>query len=125
MSDSNTDTTTFIGDLDAGVFEQKCGHILSTVAAHVMDHERKGRVVISMDIAKLSSSQVNITHDIAYEHPTMRGKKKENDTTSTPMHVGHGGSMTFFPVNQGQMFTKTGEPATSTSMFPQNAKGVK
>lgn len=122
---ANTDVPDFITDLDGGVFEKKVGRALSDVAAAVMDYERKGKVTITLDVSKLSSSQVNVEHNIKYEHPTLRGTKTENDKTATPMHVGTGGRMSFFPEDQGQMFGKQGQVAQGDSIFPQNKTGTK
>lgn len=105
----STNVEQFIADLDGGVLQEKLSRILSDVAAHVMDFEKKGEVSLKFDISKIGSSQVNVQHRISYKHPTKRGTKSEDDTTATPMHIGKGGAMSFFPENQGQLFTKKGE----------------
>lgn len=107
----STNIEEFIQDLDAGVFAQKLSRALSDVAGGVCDHEKKGKVVIELDIQKLGSSQVNITHSLKYAKPTKNGEQTEKNITKTAMHVGSGGRMTFFPENQHQMFTKQGDVA--------------
>lgn len=106
----STKVDQFIADLDGGVFEQKLSHMLSQVAAACIEHEKGGRVVIEFDLKQIGSShQVQIDHTLKYVRPTMRGKVSEEEKTSTPMHVGKGGAVSFFPENQGQMFTSKGE----------------
>lgn len=107
----------FLGDLDAGVFEQKLSRALMEAAAgclHHGDNGKKGKVMITFDIARMSNgTQVDIVHKITSTVPTRRGKVTEEDSTGTPMYVGPGGAMTFFPPNQEQLFTKTGEVKTN------------
>ena len=108
----STNIEEFIADLDAGVFAQKMSRALSDVAGNVCDHERKGKVTIEFDISMTSSCQVKVTHTLKLTKPTKRGECTEKDTTQTVMHVNKGGRMTFFPENQDQLFTKTGEVAS-------------
>jgi hypothetical protein len=105
----STDVTSFIDDLDAGVFQDKLSKALSDVAAGVIDHSRTGKVTICFDLKQIGQShQVAITHKLSYVRPTARGKLSEENTTQTPMYVGKGGSLTLFPEGQGQMFDKKG-----------------
>lgn len=108
----STNIEEFLAELDAGVFAQKLSRALSDVAMNVCTNERKGKVAVEFDIQMTSSSQVKITHTIKSAKPTRRGEATEKDTTQTVMHVNSGGRMTFFPENQHQMFTKTGEVDT-------------
>ncbi len=108
----STKVDQFIADLDGGVFEQKLSHILSQVAGAVVDHGRQGKITIDLSIKQIGSGyQVQVDSKMRHSRPTTRGSASEDETTSTPMHVGTGGAMTFFPENQGQMFGKKGEPA--------------
>jgi len=100
----STNVEQFISDLDGGVFQEKLSRTLSDVAAHVMDFEKKGQVTLTFDVKRSGSSQVNITHKLAYKHPTKRGEKSENDTTATPMYIGRGGMMSALPQDQLPMF---------------------
>ncbi|MBN8431838.1 hypothetical protein JF535_13350 [Microbulbifer salipaludis] len=104
-----TNVEEFITDLDAGVFAEKLSRALSDVAAGVCDNEKKGKVTIDFDIQLLGSSQVNVQHTLKYTIPRRNGESTEKNVTKTAMHVGKGGRMTFFPENQHQMFTRTGE----------------
>lgn len=117
MTDSlntDTDVTQFIEDLDGGVLQQKLARALSEVAGGVVDHNTKGKVTLTMELDRIGNSyQVNVSHKLLFTVPTLRGKVTEENTTSTPMHVNTGGRMSIFPENQGQMFTRTGEPETN------------
>lgn len=116
---SQTDVGKFIIDLDGGVFEQKLGHALSTVAAASVDHNKVGKVTVELTVRRLGDShQVQIDHKLVSKVPTKRGEVSESNTTSTPMHVNVGGKLTLFPESQvpkGQMHladTKTGDLVT-------------
>ncbi len=105
----STDVNEFFTDLDAGVFEKKLSRALSDVAAGVIDHEKVGEVVIKLKLKPIGSYQIEVSQALTYTTPKRRGKLIESDETKTPMHVGKGGRLSFFPENQTQMFTKTGE----------------
>ena len=106
----STNVQTFIADLDAGTTENKLSTILSLVAGSVVDTGKQGKVAIAFDIKQIGNShQVEISHKLTYASPTVRGKQSEEETSVTPMHVGAGGAMTFFPENQTEMFGKTKE----------------
>jgi hypothetical protein len=110
-----TDAEQFISELDGGVFIEKLGAALSEVAAAVIDTGGLGRVRIDLAFKQLGNGhQVIVAHKLAFERPTMRGKRAEEDTTSTPMHVGRRGSMSLFPEDQHLLFDKTGAPVGNT-----------
>lgn len=110
----DTDVSTFLEDLDGGVFIQKLARALSEVAGGVVDNNDKGSIDIKLNLKRIGQSyQVNIGHTLKYTVPTLRGKISEEDTTETPMHVNTGGRLSIFPENQNQLFTRTGEPETS------------
>lgn len=105
-----TDVTQFISDLDGTVFMQKLSIALSEVAAGVVDNDKPGKVQITFDMTRLGDSyQVMVNHKILTVIPTRRGKRGEDDTTKTPMHVGEGGRVSLLQEDQLQMFTSTGE----------------
>lgn len=102
----------FFADLDAGLFEEKLSSVLSDVAAAVVDHGTKGEVTIKLSMSQIGNGhQVAVHHSLEYKRPTTRGHQSEKDTTSTPMHVGTKGALSFFPENQTQMFDKRGRVA--------------
>ncbi len=102
-----TNIPEFFTDLDGGVFEAKLSRALSDVAAGVIDHEKSGKIVITLKIKRVGNSQqVMINHNLNYVRPTNCGDISENNETQTPMYVGEKGEMTYFLKNQGQMFEK-------------------
>ena len=104
---TTTDFSELFSDLDGGVFAEKIGTALSLVARGVVEHAKKGKVVITLDLDRIGqSSQVAIAHKLAYNAPTARGCISEENETSTPAHVGRGGKVTLFPDNQADMFPK-------------------
>lgn len=105
----STDVSRLIGELDGGVFEEKLSNALSIVAASCLDHESKGRIVLTLDVKPISPSQVFIGHKLAFTRPTKRGSSSEEDTTGTPVHVGPQGALSFFPPDQGTFLDKRGE----------------
>lgn len=114
----STKVTQFIVDLDGGVFEEKLAAVLSDVAAGVIDHGKVGEVDIKLKMKQIGSShQVAIEHTLKYKRPTSRGTIAEDNTTSTPMHVGSRGALSFFPENQGQLLGKQGE-APAANPYP-------
>lgn len=118
----STNVEQFFSDLDGGVFAERLSAVLSNVAGSVIDQQdnrKKGKVVIEIDFVQIAQShQVNLTHTIKYVRPTGRGEQTEKYKTSTPMYVGRGGAMTFFPEKQGQMFEKNGNVAEGQQRFP-------
>lgn len=118
----STNVEQFLSDLDGGVFSEKLSAVLSNVAAAVIDQQdnrKKGKIVIELELVQIAQSyQVNVTHSLKFVRPTGRGEQAEKYKTSTPMYVGAGGAMTFFPEKQGQMFDKEGGVAQGDQQFP-------
>ncbi len=104
---TTTDFSELLSDLDGGVFAEKIGTALSLVARGVVEHDKQGKVVITLDLKRIGqSSQVAVAHKLAYKAPTLRGSISEENETATPVHVGRGGKITLFPENQGDLFQK-------------------
>lgn len=103
----------FIGELDAGIFENKFSAALNTAALGVLNHGGKGKVTLEFDLSRMSNSteekRVMISHKLKFTTPTPRGKSSEEDTTETPMYVGKGGKLAIMQEDQGQLFTIKGE----------------
>ncbi|WP_110641062.1 hypothetical protein [Salinicola sp. CPA57] len=100
---TGTNLAELLDDLDAGVFHQKIGHALSAVATGVVQTGKAGKVTITLDVKQIaSSSQVDVSHKLTFVEPTAKGKRSEENTTSTPLYVGKGGKLTLFPENQGK-----------------------
>lgn len=105
-----TNVTKFIEELDAGVFEEKLSRALSEVAAGVIDHNKPGKVTVTLDLKRIGDSyQVAVDHKLAFVRPTARGKVTEENSTKTPMHVGKQGRLSLFPEDQTQMFDMHGK----------------
>lgn len=110
MSQESTSTNLaeMIGDLNGGVFAQKVERALSDVALGVVTHGDKGKsgkVTLTFDMKRIGeSNQVALRHTISYVQPTTRGKKSEDDSTETPLHVGRGGKLTLMPDTQQRLF---------------------
>ncbi len=91
--------------LDAGIFREKVAKAFADVALGVAIHGKKGRVLLTFDFERIGeSTQVELTHRIMFAKPTERGKATEENTTSTPLHVGSGGALTVLETT-GDLFT--------------------
>lgn len=112
--DRKTNVPDFLGELDAGVFQNKVSAALNATALGVLNNGGKGKVVLEFDLDRLSNSveekRVSIKHKLKFVTPTPRGKVSEEDTTETPMYVGKGGKLTILQEDQGQLFTVSGHP---------------
>lgn len=89
----------FIGELDAGLFENKLATALSEVALGVLANDKQGKVTVEFSFKKMDSDNpsVQIQHKLSYTKPTKRGKSSEEDTTATPMYVHKGGVLSVTP----------------------------
>lgn len=106
----DTDVTEFISSLDAGLVQEQMGKILSEMAHRVLEHGKNGKLVLTMTMAPLGSGhQVKIQHKLDATLPTKTGKKQEDTSQETPMHVNPSGDVTFFPEQQGRFFGMKGE----------------
>ncbi|EDV2802739.1 hypothetical protein CSN22_004414 [Salmonella enterica subsp. diarizonae] len=108
--DRLTNVPAFIGELDAGVFENKLSAVLNDVATGVINCRADGEVTIKMKFKAMDENRVKISHKLSSVRPTPRGKSSEEDTTETPMFVNRGGKLTILPEDQGQLLTIAGEP---------------
>ena len=108
-----SDIAEFLGELDAGVYEQKLHRTISETALATMAHNKCGEITLKFKVTPINQSQVKIVHSIVSSAPTMHGSKSEKNSTSTHMYVGEKGKMSIFPENQADMFNKKGSPATT------------
>lgn len=99
-----TDLNEFFDELNCGVTRQQLERALSDVALGVVTHGdkgKKGKVVLTFDMSRIGeSTQVSLKHRLEYRAPTARGKRTEDVTTETPMHVGRNGKLSLMPDNQ-------------------------
>ncbi len=103
----------FIGELGAGVFEEKLTRTLRETALAAMQHCKSGEITLKFKITPINQSQAKISHAINSKAPLLHGEKTEKNLTDTHMYVGEKGKMSLFPENQTQMFTKSGSTATN------------
>lgn len=93
-----------LGELNAGVFEQKLDAALSACALNTAfygDKGKTGEVTIKLTLTRIGeSNQVAMKHSLEFKKPTTRGSATEKDTTETPLHVGVGGRLTVTPDTQ-------------------------
>lgn len=74
-----TDPGELIANLNAGVFANQFGQALSDVAAGVVEHGKKGKVVVTLEISQIGEThQVEILHKLDFLAPTKRGSKRED-----------------------------------------------
>jgi len=106
-----TDATEFLNSLNGGVFVQQLGRALSDVGAGVVDHGKKGKVVITLELSQIGeSNQVKVNHKLDYTVPTKRGTKREDTTLDTPMYVTPNGLELFQTDPTRQMFSRDEAP---------------
>lgn len=92
-------------ELDAGTFAGKLSRAIADVALGVIEHNKKGKVVLTLNMERIGESgQVTVDHKVAYVKPTLRGKSTEDDTTQTPMYVNKNGHLSVAPDMQTDMF---------------------
>ena len=106
----NPNFTETLEELDAGILVSKLSNALANTALGVIQHNKKGKVVLTIDIDRIGeSSQINVSHKISYNQPTLRGKSMEEDTTVTPMHVNKNGHLSIAPDAQIDLFKQQTE----------------
>ena len=106
-----TDAHEFLDSLNAGVFTNQLGKALSEVAGAVIDFSKTGEVTVTFKLSQIGqSTQVNCEHKLEYIQPTRRGKKREESTLSTPLHVTENGLELFAQAPTAQLFGKEDAP---------------
>ena len=89
-----TDVPEFISDLDGGTFEHMLSTALSQTAAAVVDFDKKGQVVITLDMERIAGThQVRVGHRLKFTRPTGLGKSSEEADGATVLHVGKYGAL--------------------------------
>jgi len=98
-------------ELDAGVLANKLARAAADVALGVVEHGKKGKIVLTLDMERIGeSAQLQIAHKINYVKPTLRGKATEEETTSTPMYVNKHGYLSVAPDAQFDIFNTENQP---------------
>lgn len=100
-SAAQTDVSEFITDLDGGQFDRMLSVALGEVAAGVVDYDKVGEVTVKLHLSRIPGThQVTVAHTLKFQRPTADGKRSEEATRKTVMHVGKNGVMSLMPANQ-------------------------
>ena len=93
-----TNVDDFIQELNAGIFIEQLGLVLSAAALATIVNgsgNRKGKVSVDFTFQQIGGNdQVVVTTKLSSSMPTKRGKKSEENAADTPMFVGKGGVLT-------------------------------
>lgn len=109
-----TDVGEFIIDLDGGMFDRKLSIALSQVAAAAVDNDKVGEVSVKFTFAKIAGTkQVQCKHSLKFTRPTADGKASEEESRTTPLHVGRFGRLSLAPENQLEIINRAGQPVVT------------
>jgi hypothetical protein len=109
-----TDVGEFIIDLDGGMFDRKLSIALSQVAAAAVDNDKAGEVTVKFSFTKIpGTKQVQCKHQLKFLRPTADGKASEEESRSTPLHVGRFGRLSLAPENQLEIINRAGQPVVA------------
>lgn len=101
-----TNVPDFLGELNAGVLQEKLSIALSDAALAQINNGtggKKATVGLTFTFQQMGDNdQVIISHKLTQSLPTKRGKKSEEDTTDTAMFVGKGGKMSISPPKEDE-----------------------
>lgn len=98
-----------LGEFDGGQYLLMLARALGSVASSVVDHDRKGKIVLELDITRIKKThQVAIKHALKFQRPTMDGEAGEKVSRETVMHVGKFGKLTIMPETQMSLLFQTG-----------------
>ncbi|HHS83677.1 MAG TPA: hypothetical protein ENK38_01970 [Gammaproteobacteria bacterium] len=102
MSESEKfDFTLTMQELDAGIFASKLSEAIKESALGVVTHGKQGKVTLTFTMKRIGgSSQIMLSHKMAYTKPTLRGSKGEESETETPLYVSGNGATTIMPDTQ-------------------------
>jgi hypothetical protein len=109
-----TDVGEFITDLDGGMFDRKLSIALSQVAAAAVDNDKAGEVTVKFTFERIrGTKQVQCKHQLKFKftRPTADGKASEDETRTTPLHVGKFGRLSLAPENQLEIINRAGQLA--------------
>lgn len=103
-----TDVSQFLTDIEGGTLERQLGTVLSEAAAKAVDSNKAATIRLDLQIKPLGNGNhvVTVKHKLKAVIPNMRGKTTDETEGATSMHVGTGGSMSFFPEKQTELFSK-------------------
>ena len=100
-SAAQTDVSEFITYLDGGQFDRMLSVALGEVAAGVVDYDKVGEVTVKLNLSRIPGThQVTVANTLKFQRHTADGKRSEEATRKTVMHVGKNGVMSLMPANQ-------------------------
>lgn len=86
-----TDVQDFLNSLNAGVFVQQLGQVLSDVGHSAVAFQKKGVIKATFEIIPKSDSEnselVDVKFKLEFAEPTKRGTRKEDSEVKHPMYV--------------------------------------
>lgn len=107
-----TNVSEFLAELDGGSFERMLSIAMSESAAAAVDHQKKAVVTLQLSFEPIKGThQVHVEHKLSFSRPTLEGKRSEEATRGTPMHVGKYGALSISPPNQLAFMDKAGNLA--------------
>ncbi|KGH29252.1 hypothetical protein [Comamonas thiooxydans] len=96
-----------LGEFDGGQYLAMLARALGSVAASVVDNDRKGKITLELDFTRIKKTQqVSIKHSLKFSRPTMDGEASEKVSRETVMHVGRYGKLTIMPESQMELLPK-------------------
>ena len=97
-----------LGELDAGIFEQKVHEALKTVALGVIRTGKDGSIQLTLKLSQIgNSSTVDVAHTLKMVQPTINGKVTDESTTNTAMYANNLGYLTIHPQMQEDLFKES------------------
>lgn len=101
------DPNEVFGEFDGGQYLMMLARALGSVAASVVDNDRKGKITLDLDFTRIKKTQqVSIKHSLKFSRPTMDGEASEKVARETVMHVGKYGKLTIMPESQMELIPK-------------------
>lgn len=102
-----TDVQDFLGSLNAGVFVQQLGQVLSDVGHSAIAFQKKGTIKATFEIIPKSDSEntelVDVKFKIEFAEPLKRGTRREDSEVKQPMYVTFEGIKLFQERPTGQL----------------------
>lgn len=95
-------------ELQGGTLPAILTRVLADTAMAVAEHaagKQKGKIILEFNIVRGKGPfQLELSHRIAYAHPTVRGKKTEEIADSSEVYINTLGHLSVVPDSQGRLF---------------------
>jgi hypothetical protein len=99
---------TTLEELQGGTLPAILTRVLADTAMAVAEHasgKQKGKILLEFNITRGKGQfQLELSHRIAYAHPTVRGKKTEEISDSSEVYINTMGHLSVVPDSQGRLF---------------------